>query len=309
LNWRRAPGPAFCGLRGGLRQIEILSAFCELSRLCGKENFRLGRATAAAPSWPVTADDLDQGIDRQIGPARLSRPAGRKRIDLKTIQLISFSERHIGQNHFSCSSWEVDQTTYNLRVIDCVFTRTFLPQLHADLPLRDAIKASQMKSRARGSRRPRSAPGLLRRDAGRGLSLGRLQDFRRRRTRGRRPPWSSGTRNTSPPASFRMRRRFHFCRLDQDRLQDDSEKDVTRQDFGTALKEFSRESSKADMTLFIFSGHHLQVSSKNYSMPIDAEDIDHDSISIDQSIMSSKRQIRRATTSKHNNPQQSTDKK
>jgi hypothetical protein len=144
LNRRRAPGPGFSGLRGGLRQIEILSAFCELSRLCGRENFRLGRAVVALPSWPVTTDHLDHGIDRQIGPARLPRPAGRKRIDLKATQrILPFGKTYWG------------------RIIDCVFTRTFLPQLHADLPLRDAIKASQVQSHARGSRRPRSAPGPI----------------------------------------------------------------------------------------------------------------------------------------------------
>jgi hypothetical protein len=58
-----APGPGFSGLRGGLTQIEILFWFRELSRICGKENFRLGRAMAAAPLSACDSrrapDDLD----------------------------------------------------------------------------------------------------------------------------------------------------------------------------------------------------------------------------------------------------------
>ena len=46
-------------------------------------------------------------------------------------------------------------------------------------------------------------------------------------------------------------------------------KDVTKKDFETALKEFSREASKADTALFYFAGHGVQVSGKNYLIPVD----------------------------------------
>ena len=62
--------------------------------------------------------------------------------------------------------------------------------------------------------------------------------------------------------------------------------DLTKPAFDTKIREFARALDKADVALFFYAGHGLQVSSRNYLIPVDAKlqverDLDFEAVSLD----------------------------
>jgi uncharacterized caspase-like protein len=62
--------------------------------------------------------------------------------------------------------------------------------------------------------------------------------------------------------------------------------DVNELDFRKALKDFANDASKADVALFYFAGHGVQIQDKNYVLPVDthlenSNDIKYNSIAMD----------------------------
>jgi hypothetical protein len=62
--------------------------------------------------------------------------------------------------------------------------------------------------------------------------------------------------------------------------------DVAEQDFRKALKDFANDASKADVALFYFAGHGVQIQGQNYVLPVDthlenSNDIKYNSIAMD----------------------------
>ena len=169
-----------------------------------------------------------------------------------------------------------------------VFTRTFLPELRADRPLQDAIKTSQKKTHdlaasANHDQTPAyydnvlgeaclsaacKTSGAASTETGTGTKVALVIGNSKYASVGELP---NPANDADSIADALTRIGFKVT----------VKKDVARQEFGTALKEFSHELSKADTALFYFSGHGVQVNGKNYLMPIDSKDIEYDSMPID----------------------------
>ena len=167
-----------------------------------------------------------------------------------------------------------------------VFTRTFLPPLRADLPLRDAIKVSQQKTHNLAASADHQQTPAYYDDV-----LGEACLSASCKTSGAAST-DTGTKvalvigNSKYVSAGELPNPANDADSIADALKTIGftvtvKKDLAEKDFKIALREFSRESSKADTALFYFSGHGVQVSGKNYLMPVDTEDIEYDSIYID----------------------------